>query len=87
MRKGQQIKILNDPPSIHICRFEMVEQQQRDDFIHSCQELQLCKETLEKQSDLIGEQSSRHSNLNEGHTVLRGLSNISLLNHFLDRTF
>ena len=81
--KRSNIRTTNHPSTFPIFRFEMVEQKQKDDFNQSCQELQLCKETLQRQHHLLAEQSNKHNQLSEGHTILAGVlfkcpSNINL---------
>ena len=71
--KRSNIRTTNHPSTFPIFRFEMVEQKQKDDFNQSCQELQLCKETLQGQHHLLAEQSYKHNQLSEGHTILAGV--------------
>ena len=60
-------------------RFGLVEQQQKNDFEHSSQEIQLCNETLQKHNYLIEEHWSGHNQLDESHKMLRGeISNLKL---------
>ena len=60
-------------------RFDLVEQQQKNDFKHSSQEIQLRNETLQKHNYLIEEHWSGHNQLDESHKMLRGeISNLKL---------
>ena len=51
----------------------MVEKEQKNDFNHTCQQLQLCNETLQEQKQKIEEQFMKHSELHKGHTYLSGM--------------
>ena len=58
-------------------RFDLVEQQQKNDFKHSSQEIQLCNKTLQKHNCLIEEHWSGHNQLDESQKMLRGeISNL-----------
>ena len=61
-------------------RFDLVEQQQKNDFKHSSQEIQLRNETLQKHNYLIEEHWSGHNQLDESHKMLTGeISNLTIL--------